>query len=136
MARRKPKFEYAIICDDIRQEISNKLSFIGIYGKDIFVSKIPFTFPKLCFAILYKDIKTEDSFSIELINPSGKQLGKTINGSVPSVPKEIKGNIYFNIFAIFSPLTIRQEGSHKLVITFNNDTKMKREVEFVIKKTR
>ncbi len=131
MARRKPKLEYAIICDDIRQEISNKLSFIGIYGKDIFVSKIPFTFPKLCFAILYKDIKTEDSFSIELINPSGKQLGKTINGSVP---KEIKGNIYFNMFAIFSPLTIRQEGSHKLVITFNNDTKMKREVEFVIKK--
>jgi Family of unknown function (DUF6941) len=131
MARRKLKFEYAIICDDIRQEISNKLSFIGIYGKDIFVSKIPFTFPKLCFAILYKDIKGEDPFSIELITPSGRQLGKTINGSVP---KEIKGNIYFNMFAIFSPLTIRQEGSHKLVITFNNDTKTKREVEFVIKK--
>ena len=131
MARRKPKLEYAIICDDIRQEISNKLSFIGIYGKDIFVSKIPFTFPKLCFAILYKDIEAEDSFSVELIEPSGKPLGKTINGSVP---KEIKGNIYFNIFAIFSPLTIRQEGSHKLVITFNNDTKMKREVEFRIKK--
>ena len=131
MARRKPKFEYAIICDDIRQEISNKLSFIGIYGKDIFVSKIPFTFPKLCFAILYKDIKAEDSFSVELIEPSGKPIGETINGSVP---KEIKGNIYFNMFAIFSPLTIRQEGSHKLVITFNNDTKMKREVEFRIKK--
>ncbi|MBW2737804.1 MAG: hypothetical protein JRE64_02920 [Deltaproteobacteria bacterium] len=131
MARRKPKFEYAIICDDIRQEISNKLSFIGIYGKDIFVSKISFTFPKLCFAILYKDIKAEDSFSIELITPSGRQLGKTINGRVP---KDIKGNIYFNMFAIFSPLTIRQEGSHKLVITFNNDAKMKREVEFVIKK--
>ena len=131
MARRKPKLEHAIICDDIRQEISNKLSFIGIYANNIFVPKIPFTFPKLCFAILYKDIKTEDSFSIELIDPSGKPLGKTINGSVPG---KLKGNITFHLFAIFSPLVIKQEGSYKLVITINEDIGMKREVEFVIKK--
>ncbi len=131
MARRKPKLEYVIICDDIRQEISNKISFIGIYGKDIFVSKIPFTFPKLCFAIHYKDIKAEDSFSIELIDPSGKRLGKTINGSVPG---EHKGNINFHLFAIFSPLIIKQEGSYKLAITINDDVGMKREVEFFIKK--
>ncbi len=131
MARRKPKFEYAIICDDIRQEISNKVSYIGIYGKDIFVSKIPFTFPKLCFSISYKDLKTEDSFSIELIDPSGKPLGKTINGIVPG---ELKDVITFHMFAIFSPLVIKQEGSYKLVITINEDIRMKREVEFVISK--
>ena len=90
MARKKPKFEYAIICDDIREEMRKKLSFIGIYGPNILVSKIPFVFPKLCFAISYKDVKGGDSFSIELKNPSDEQLGKIITGSVP---KEVKDNI-------------------------------------------
>ncbi len=130
MAQRKPKFEYAIICDDIREEIGRKLSYIGIYGKDILVSKIPYTFPKLCFAISYKGVKAGNSFSVVLKNPSGKQLGETINGSVP---KELKGNIHFHMFAIFSPLNITQEGFHKLVIAFNNGGKMKNEVEFAIK---
>jgi len=95
------------------------------------LSKIPYTFPKLCFAISYKDVKAGNSFSIVLKNPSGKQLGETINGSVP---KELKGDIHFQIFAIFSPLNIEQEGLHKLVIAFNNGSKLKNEVEFAIKK--
>lgn len=130
MARKKPKFEYAIICDDIREEMRKKLSFIGIYGPNILVSKIPFVFPKLCFAISYKDVKGGDSFSIELKNPSDEQLGKTITGSVP---KEVKDNIRFYVFAVFSPLNIKQEGEHKLVITCNDNDKWRQKINFVIK---
>ena len=99
MAQRKPKFEYAIICDDIREEIGRKFSYIGIYGKDILVSKIPYTFPKLCFAISYKDVKANNLFSVMLKNPSGKQLGETINGSVP---KELKGYFHFHMIGLIS----------------------------------
>lgn len=130
MSRKKPKFEYAIICDDIREEIGHKLSFIGIYGPHILVTKIPYVFPKLCFAISYKDVEAGHSFSIELINPSSKQLGDTIT---VSIPKEAKRSIKFNMFAIFSPLNIKQEGSHKLVIICNDNDKWKQEVEFAIK---
>jgi len=130
MARRKPKFEYAIICDDIRQEISNKLSFIGIYGPHILVTKTPYVFPKLCFAISYKDVEAGLSFSIELIDPSNKKLGDTIT---LSIPKEVEKSIKFNMFAIFSPLKVKQEGSYKLVISCNKNDKWKQEVEFNIK---
>jgi len=130
MARKKPIMEYTIICDDIREEIGNKLSFIGTYGFNIFVSKIPYMFPKLCFAISYNNARGGDSFSVKLINPSGKQLGKTITGSVI---KETKGNIKFHIFAVFSPLNVKEEGEHKLIIICNDNDKWKQEVNFVIK---
>ena len=130
MARKKPKFDYAIICDDIREEIRGKLSFIGIYGSNILVSKIPFVLPKLCFAISYRDVKGGDTFSIELINPSGEQLGKTITGTVP---EKAKGNIKFYLFAIFSPLKVKQEGEYELVITCNNNEKWRHKLNFVIK---
>jgi hypothetical protein len=74
MARRKPKFETGIVCDDIREEIGNKLTLIGIYEQEIFVSKLPYTFPKLCFFISCKNMKSGDSYSSALIGPSGKQL--------------------------------------------------------------
>lgn len=34
-------------CDDIRQEVGNKRSLIGVYTRDLFVQAIPVTLPKL-----------------------------------------------------------------------------------------
>ena len=130
-ARKNPKFNYAIICDDIRQEIGNKISLIGIYTKDIFVTKFPFMFPKLCFAIDYDYIKGGDNFSIELSDPLGKRLGKVIEGEVPG---KIKGYARFQIHAVFSPLAAKNEGDYKLTAIVNNDKKRKQEIVFSIKK--
>ena len=131
MPERKPKIVHTIICDDIREEIGNKITFVGAYGLDIFTKKIPFIFPKLCFVNFVRDIKSGDSISIELINPSGKRLGNIITNTMPKngVGHETKTAI----FAIFSPLTIQEEGLHKLKITFNDDDKSKNEFAFNIK---
>ena len=129
MARRKPKIKHTIICDDIRQEIGNKLSFIGIYGPTLLVTKIPYVFPKLCFVIFCEDVKGGDVFSIDLKNPSGEQLGNTITGNVP---KQFDGNLNFLIFAIFSPLNAKQKGEHKLEITYNDNDKWRYEINFVV----
>ncbi len=130
MARKKPNFEYTIICDDIREEVNNKLSFIGVYGSNILVSKIPFVFPKLCFITSYKNIREGDLISIQLKTPSGKQLGKTINAKAP---QQIKDFASFLTFAIFSPLNIKEEGLHKLLLTLNDNPKWSQEIEFTIK---
>jgi hypothetical protein len=130
-ARKKPKFNYAIICDDIRQEVGNKISLIGIYAKDIFVTKIPFTLPKLCFAINYNNIKGGDTFSIELSDPSGERLGGVIK---VGVAEKIKGYVRFQIHAVFSPLVVKNEGDYKLIAIVNKDKKRKQEIVFAIKK--
>lgn len=43
------RFGYSIFCDDIRNEVGGKLSFIGCYSSVIFVTqKLPFVLPKFC----------------------------------------------------------------------------------------
>jgi hypothetical protein len=38
MEKNKPVLEYAIICEDIRHEMGDKFSLMGIYGSDIYVA--------------------------------------------------------------------------------------------------
>jgi hypothetical protein len=38
-------------CDDIREEVGGKLSFMGIYSNDMIVPGFPFVLPKLCIAV-------------------------------------------------------------------------------------
>lgn len=38
-------------CDDIRNEIGNKISLIGLYGPDLIVPSLPALLPKLCMFV-------------------------------------------------------------------------------------
>lgn len=40
-----------IFCDDIRHEISGKVSYIGVYSSDLIVPSLPVTLPKLCLSV-------------------------------------------------------------------------------------
>lgn len=43
------RYGHSIFCDDIRNEIGGKLSFIGCYNSVMFIpSEFPFTLPKFC----------------------------------------------------------------------------------------
>ena len=130
MPRKKPRFEYLIICDDIRAEIKNKFTLVGIYTDSIILSKLPYSFPKLCFFAQYSNIRAGDRFSVELIDPIGKKLGKPINGIIqPPSDKAIKK---LRLLGIYSPLKIEQEGTYSLIITFEEDEKNKKEIGFNI----
>lgn len=39
---------WATFCDDVRQELGNKLSLMGVYGPDLIVQSFPTTLAKLC----------------------------------------------------------------------------------------
>ncbi len=41
-------FMMAIFCDDVRQEVGNKLSYLGVYGPNLIVPAFPTTLIKLC----------------------------------------------------------------------------------------
>ena len=41
-------FLHALWCDDIRQEVGNKPSFMGVYTSALVVPQLPLTLPKLC----------------------------------------------------------------------------------------
>lgn len=45
------RYLQAIFCDDIRQEVGGKLSYIGVYGRRLIVSQFPATLPKFFVAL-------------------------------------------------------------------------------------
>jgi hypothetical protein len=47
MSPNKPSIT-TVFCDDIRLEVANKISLIGVYAGDILVNKFPALLPKLC----------------------------------------------------------------------------------------
>lgn len=46
------RFAHATYCDDIRQEVGNKRSIIGIYSATLYVPSLPAILPKLCIAVV------------------------------------------------------------------------------------
>lgn len=44
-------FMSTVVCDDVRKEEGNKLSYMGIYGTNILLPSFPITLAKLCFVL-------------------------------------------------------------------------------------
>lgn len=126
----KPKLKYSLICDDVRHEVGNKVSFIGVYTKDLFIPQTPFTFPKLCAYLLYEKVKGGISFNSVLIDPSGKKIGK---GMDIEIPKDVKKPIDFGMLCVFAPLRIEQAGSYKIEVRYKTGKEHMDCVEFSIK---
>lgn len=133
MGAKKPRLKFAIVCDDIREEVGRKLSFMGVYGQepDVIVPHLPFLFPKLCFALSFVNLKGGDEFSIELVDPAGRGLG-AMNGRVP---QGITQNVKFPLYPFFSPVKVEAEGLHRLSVTVNEDDKDKQVTWFNLKLT-
>ena len=46
-----PRHLEVIYCDDIRQEVGNKVSYMGVYSGELNVPTAPVLLPKLCIAV-------------------------------------------------------------------------------------
>ena len=46
-----PRFASAIFCDDIRYELGNKVTLVGLYNKDLFVQEFPAHLSRLAVSL-------------------------------------------------------------------------------------
>lgn len=53
-----------ILCEDIRQEITNKIIMIGVYSGDILISNLPGSIPLCMYAEL--DVKAKGEYDVYL----------------------------------------------------------------------
>lgn len=44
------RYAYCHFCDDIRQEVGNKLTIVGLYNGEMLLPFVPILLPKLCIA--------------------------------------------------------------------------------------
>jgi len=45
------RFAYSVFCDDLRSEVNNKISMMGIFGSLMYLQTFPSVLPKLCAVI-------------------------------------------------------------------------------------
>lgn len=118
---RKPvtPFGYALFCDDIRQEVGNKVSLMGLYtGVAVFESEFPITIPRLCIAVHFVQDREDEVKPVKLkvisTNDDGEQL--ILEGDldmqverIPVAPGATRMTTAAHI--VLSPLTIEKPGA-------------------------
>lgn len=110
----------AIFCDDIRQEMGNKLSFMGCYQGDLFVAATPVALPKLCvfvsattpqtkpFKALTLRIVQGDDIELARLEIPPEELQQPAQIVDPTATrKNISTAIVFSPFFIEKPTSIR-----------------------------
>jgi hypothetical protein len=106
---------YTILCDDIRHEVGNKLSYMGVYNEVRF-AKLPSALPKLALGVTLLGVNTEIhsfKFYLELPNQNRKEGG----GNFPQLPP--KGTDV-SLDLHLGPLKIDTVGIGKWVVVFND----------------
>lgn len=114
------RFLTAIFCDDIRQEIGGKLSFMGCYQGELIVQMAPVALPKLC---LYATIWTPKdrpfkSLTLRVVQDDDKELARleipeeglaevSLILDETATRKTVSTAIVFSPFAIEKPTSLR-----------------------------
>ena len=120
---------FTILCDDVREEKSNKLTLVGVYSKDIVFKEIPSIYPKLCLVIFVEGIK--DLFAnVKVILKVPESEDIVI---IMKPPQKISLNNNINLVLAVSPFRIKTTGLGQFQIYFGNAKKPSLIHEFEIK---
>lgn len=99
-----------IFCDDVREEINNKHSFIGVYDKEIIVKKFPTLLPKFFIVNRIKFKKNETppkEIFIKLTFPGGET---EVTAKIEKKKNTISQDEFVSINGEFSPFILESEG--------------------------
>ena len=67
-----------IYCDDVRSEVGNKLSFMGIYGPNILLNEFPAVLSKLCAVMsLHMPADTQAETVTFLLYKDDEEIGRS-----------------------------------------------------------
>ena len=84
-----PIFGSSVFCDDIRPELGNKHSFMGVYNGSIILPQFPFTLPKFCIFVYYfeKVDAVVPPLTLQVYLPGDQPENPRISVEVPSQPE-------------------------------------------------
>jgi hypothetical protein len=113
--QRKPaELVYQLFCDDVRLEIGNKLSLMGIF-QEIYVQQLPVVLPKISIVTQWRG---EGNFTSELRILSPDRTAMI--ASSPAAPFQIPRHGYANNVSFFFNLQFERLGNY-IVQTYLND---------------
>ena len=134
-------FAVSIFCDDIRQEIGGKLSFMGVYYGAMYLPQFPILLPKFCVNVTFYEPKdmAEARVSpviIRVFMPNDTDT-PSITGEVGSikemilpaselpVEKDVPQLVIANAMFIQSPLVVQEPGRVRVRCEYPDGTILK-----------
>ena len=108
-----------LFADDIRAEVGNKISLMGVYpGGGLFLGDqpLPAAFPVFCIYIQASGLADSSSITITATGPSGKVLA-----DIPPQPLLISGNGNASFFAKISPMVFDEYGNYNFHIKIGDE---------------
>src|SRR5262249_4675684 len=122
MSKRRAELVYQLLCDDVRLEVGNKLSFMGIF-QEIYVQRLPVMLPKIAVITQWRG---EGVYSTELRVVSPDRV-VTIAGS-PVTSFEIPPNGYANNVTFFINIHFERPGEYLLQTYLNSNLFLERAI--------
>lgn len=111
--RSLPRVKYVLVCDDIREEKSNKVIILGLYAGRIIVETIPTLLPKLAVRVCFDLGRPyEEKFSLAIRRPDGMQVGP-FAVVVPPAASDEQPESCINLSIVPFPLDV--EGIYEIV---------------------
>ena len=113
---------HTFFCDDLRHEVTGKVTFVGVYGSAMFVGQLPLTLPKLCCVVTYRESpEATGQVSIRVLYETEGSDDRLISDATYEVPAELElppsekfvmreARLYVEL----SPLEIKTEGVLKV----------------------
>lgn len=130
--KRSSQWGTTIFCDDIRQEVGGKLSYMGVYMSEMVIhAPFPATLPKLCMVINYLERpgSNEDPVTIRVFQPEEKNPLTDIpldadlmrrSGLAPTDPEASDPFIGALFFLNLAPFVIKAPGRIRVVAESGN----------------
>jgi hypothetical protein len=116
----KPKLNYLILCDDIRQELGNKITLVGIYGNQIYVPQFPHTFPKLCMQISLGGVTKKVKVDIRIRKSGSSKIINKFDDIDLTPPTKINPQQLIISLGII-PFVVNEKGIYVVEIIFDKD---------------
>lgn len=115
------RYLHTIYCDDVRLEVGNKQSLMGIYTGDLIVPAFPIALPKLCLVVnlvtpIDKPLKeltlrvTKDNETLIEVPVTGDQLTQPQLNIIENGEKDDhERRIGFNFTLMLTPFSVEKE---------------------------
>jgi hypothetical protein len=127
---KKGRSVYCVFCDDIRHEVGNKFSLMGVYSGGLIVSaaSLPTRLPKLAIYIWITSPLSKPFGQVtgSVISPSGAEVARLeAQGDGPAFDKIDKAEgiskYVLSIMTIISPVEITTEGFFEVWIEIEGE---------------
>jgi len=114
--KKSVRIDYVLMCEDIRAEVGNKSSAMGIFTDDVGVLQFPIQFPKFCFlvhgTVLSKDRQLRFSATLNYPGLPPFILAKDAELRLNKAP----GGFVLNL--VMAPLLLPAPGEGQLELIF------------------